>query len=106
MSHNEADTRAKLIDRTLHACQWVELVKEEQRSDHGEIHREQSAVRIDILDGKPLKRGRGRVDYLLRVYLEAYELLRQCLIAAPGSMQLDHLPPTGSMTSTGRSSAS
>jgi len=31
-----------------------------ERDTHGEIHREQSAVRIDILDGKPLKRGRGR----------------------------------------------
>lgn len=55
---NEADTRAKLIDPILHTRQWIEIVKEEQRATHGEIHREQSAVRIDILNGKPLKRGR------------------------------------------------
>ncbi|MDP1613694.1 MAG: hypothetical protein Q8M11_21755 [Sulfuritalea sp.] len=66
--YNEADTRAKLIDPALHARQWIELVKEDNRLSHGEIHREQSAVRIDILDGKPIKRGRGRVDYLLRAY--------------------------------------
>lgn len=63
MPYNEADTRAKLIDPALHARQWIELVKDEQRATHGEIHREQSAVRIEILDGKAIKRGRGRVDY-------------------------------------------
>ena len=52
MSYNEADTRAKLIDPALHGRQWIELVNDDQRSDHGEIHREQSAVRIDILDGR------------------------------------------------------
>ena len=69
---NEADTRAKLIDPALHNRQWIEMVKEEQRATHGDIHREQSAVRIDILDGKPIKRGRGRVDYLLRAYVSDY----------------------------------
>ena len=63
--YNEADTRAKLIDPALHARQWIELVRDEHRATHGEIQREQSAVRIEILDGKPLKRGRGRVEYLL-----------------------------------------
>ena len=48
---NEADTRAKLIDPALYARQWIELVKDEHRATHGEIHREQSAVRIEILDG-------------------------------------------------------
>ena len=52
-TYNEADTRAKLIDPALHARQWIELVKEDDRLSHGEIHREQSAVRIDILDGNP-----------------------------------------------------
>ena len=56
--YNEADTRAKLIDPALHARQWIELVKEKNRLSHGEIHREQSAVRIDMLDGKLIKRGR------------------------------------------------
>lgn len=71
--YKEADTRAKLIDPALHTRRWIEVVKDEQRASHGEIHREQSAVRIDILDGKPLKRGRGRVDYLLRAYVEQHE---------------------------------
>src|ERR1700688_927200 len=70
MSYNEADTRAKLIDPALHARQWIEIVSDTQRASHGEIRREQSAVRIDILGGKPLKRGRGRVDYLLRAYVD------------------------------------
>ena len=71
--YNESDTRAKLIDPALYAAQWVEQVAEAERDSHGEIHREQSAVRIDILDGKPLKRGRGRVDYLLRAHLTGPE---------------------------------
>ena len=56
---NESDTRAKLIDPALHAASWIEHLGEAERDSHGEIHREQSAVRIDILDGKPLKRGVG-----------------------------------------------
>ena len=63
---NEADTRAKLIDPALHNARWAERVAEVERATHGEIQREQSAVRVEILDGKPFKRGRGRVDYLLR----------------------------------------
>ncbi|HET9775259.1 MAG TPA: DEAD/DEAH box helicase family protein, partial [Gemmatimonadaceae bacterium] len=91
MAYNEADTRAKLIDPALHTSRWVELVKDEQRADHGEIHREQSAVRIDILDGKPLKRGRGRVDYLLRVYLDTHD---QPLTLAFVEAKKEKLPPT------------
>lgn len=89
--YNEADTRAKLIDPALHSRQWVEIVKGEQRSTHGEIHREQSAVRIDILDGKPLKRGRGRVDYLLRAYVGEHE---QPLTLAFIEAKKEKLPPT------------
>ena len=66
---NKADTRAKLIDPALHRVLWVERVAEPEHATHGEIQREQSAVRIEILDGKPLKRGRGRVDYLLRAFV-------------------------------------
>lgn len=91
MSYNEADTRAKAIDPALHASRWIELVQAAQRPDHGEIHREQSAVRIDILDGKPLKRGRGRVDYLLRVYLGEHE---QPLTLAFVEAKKEKLPPT------------
>ncbi|MDT3736861.1 MAG: DEAD/DEAH box helicase family protein [Denitratisoma sp.] len=89
--YNEADTRAKLIDPALHARQWIELVKDEHRATHGEIHREQSAIRIDILDGKPLKRGRGRVDYLLRAYIEHHE---QPLTLAFIEAKKEKLPPT------------
>lgn len=89
--YNEADTRAKLIDPALHARQWIELVKDEDRLSHGEIHREQSAVRIDILDGKPIKRGRGRVDYLLRAYIADHE---QPLTLAFIEAKKEKLPPT------------
>jgi len=53
----EADTRAKLIDPALHACSWTEDL----------IRREETAPGIDIVDGRPRRRQRGRVDYLLRV---------------------------------------
>ena len=89
--YNEADTRAKLIDPALHGQGWIEIVKEEQRSTHGEIHREQSAVRIDILDGKPIKRGRGRVDYLLRAYVGEHE---HPLTLAFVEAKKEKLPPT------------
>jgi type I restriction enzyme R subunit len=89
--YNEADTRAKLIDPALHASQWIELVNDEQRDSHGEIHREQSAVRIDILDGKPIKRGRGRVDYLLRAFIEGHE---HPLTLAFVEAKKEKLPPT------------
>lgn len=66
---NEADTRAKLIDPALHTLGWLEFVAEAQRGTHGEIHREQSAAAIDIVDGKARRRGNGRVDYLLRMHV-------------------------------------
>lgn len=89
--YNEADTRAKLIDPALHTRQWIELVRDEHRDTHGEIHREQSAVRIDILDGKPIKRGRGRVDYLLRTYIGEYG---HPLTLAFVEAKKEKLPPT------------
>jgi type I restriction enzyme R subunit len=89
--YNEADTRAKLIDPALHARQWIELVKDEHRATHGEIHREQSAVRIEILNGKPLKRGRGRVDYLLCAYIEEHEQpLTLAALRPPVVLILEH----------------
>lgn len=91
MSYNEADTRAKLIDPALHGRQWVELVGIDQRATCGEIHREQTAVRIDILNGKPLKRGRGRVDYLLRAYVGDHD---QPLTLAFVEAKKERLPPT------------
>ena len=71
--YNEADTRSKLIDPQLYAAQWVERVAADQHGTHGQIHREQSGQRIDILDGKPLRRGNGRVDYLLRAHVGDHE---------------------------------
>jgi len=51
---NEADTRAKLIDPTLHSLGWTEDL----------IRRETTAGTIEIINGKT-KRKKGRTDYLL-----------------------------------------
>lgn len=57
MTLSEADTRAKLVDPALHQCGWTEDI----------IRREETERGIDIIDGKPSRRQRGRIDYLLRV---------------------------------------
>ena len=57
MSLGEADTRAKLIDPALHRAGWIE--------DY--IKREETAGGVEIIAGKPRRRPRGRVDYILRV---------------------------------------
>jgi len=57
MSLSESDTRAKLIDPALHSRGWKEDL----------IHREETGQGIDIVDGKPKCRQRGRTDYLLRI---------------------------------------
>lgn len=54
---SEADTKAKLIDPVLHKRGWTEDL----------IHREETACGIDIIDSKPKRRERGRIDYLLRI---------------------------------------
>ena len=54
--HNEADTRAKLIDPALHQRGWSE----------DKIKREETPGAVDIVDGKPLKRSQGPIDYTLR----------------------------------------
>jgi len=56
---NEADTRAKLIDPAIHKCGWTE--------DH--IKREETAGTVEIINGKPRRRVRGKVDYVLRLKL-------------------------------------
>ncbi|MBM4141272.1 MAG: restriction endonuclease subunit R [Nitrospira sp.] len=53
----ESDTRAKLIDPALHKKGWTEDL----------IHREETERGIDIIDGRPRRRERGRIDYLLRI---------------------------------------
>lgn len=57
MSLNESDTRAKLIDPAIHARGWTEDL----------IRREETAGTIEIIDGRPRKHAKGRVDYTLRV---------------------------------------
>ncbi|MEM4235413.1 MAG: hypothetical protein QXU75_09765, partial [Candidatus Methanomethylicaceae archaeon] len=61
MNLNESDTRAKLIDPALYKRGWTENL----------IRREETAGAIEIVDGKPRKRAKGRVDYLLRVAVNA-----------------------------------
>ena len=57
MVFGEADTRAKLIDPALHARGWTEDL----------IRREETAGAIEIIEGRPRKQAKGRVDYVLRV---------------------------------------
>ena len=54
---SESDTRAKLIDPAIHVRGWTEDL----------ICREETAGAIQIIDGKPRKQAKGRVDYTLRV---------------------------------------
>jgi type I restriction enzyme R subunit len=54
---NESDTRAKLIDPALHARGWTEDL----------IKREETAGAIEIHGDRARRRGKGRVDYTLRV---------------------------------------
>ncbi len=57
MGYNESDTRAKLIDPAIHARGWTEDL----------IRREETSGAVEIIDGKPRKRSKGRVDYTLRI---------------------------------------
>ncbi len=57
MGRNEADTRAQLIDPTIHACGWTEDL----------IKREETLGAIHIVGETARRQGRGRIDYTLRV---------------------------------------
>src|SRR5713226_383212 len=57
MPLNESDTRAKLIDPTIHKRGWTEDL----------IRREETAGAIEILGGKGRRRAGGKVDYTLRI---------------------------------------
>lgn len=81
MPLNEADTRAKLIDPALHARGWTEDL----------IRREETAGAIEIVDGKPRKQARGRVDYTLRVKVTPDT---QPIAVALIEAKAEHLPPT------------
>ncbi len=76
----EADTRAKLIDPAIHARDWTENL----------IRREETAGAIEIVDGKPRKRARGRVDYTLRVAVNSES---QPVAVALIEAKAEKLPP-------------
>ena len=80
MPFSEADTRAKLIDPALHSCGWTEDL----------IRREETAGAIEIVDGKPRKRAKGRVDYRLRITVNADT---QPVAVALIEAKADNLPP-------------
>ncbi|MDZ7316342.1 MAG: type I restriction enzyme HsdR N-terminal domain-containing protein [candidate division KSB1 bacterium] len=80
MNLSESDTRAKLIDPALHARGWTENL----------IRREETAGAIEIVDGKPRKRAKGRVDYLLRVAVNAES---QPVAVALIEAKAENLPP-------------
>jgi type I restriction enzyme R subunit len=57
MSLGEADTRAKLIDPAIYRRGWTEDL----------IRREETAGTVEIIEGKPRRQAKGRIDYTLRV---------------------------------------
>jgi len=77
---SEADTRAKLIDPAIHVRGWTENM----------IRREETAGAIEIVNGKPRKRARGRVDYTLRI---AVNPETQPVAVALIEAKAEHLPP-------------
>jgi type I restriction enzyme R subunit len=80
MGLGEADTRAKLVDPALHRRGWTEDL----------IRREETAGAIDIVDGRPRKRPKGRVDYVLRVRVN---LGTQPVAVALIEAKAEDLPP-------------
>ncbi|MBI3014689.1 MAG: DEAD/DEAH box helicase family protein [Candidatus Tectomicrobia bacterium] len=81
MGLGESDTRAKLIDPALHACGWTEDL----------IRREETAGGIEIIDGKPRKQAKGRVDYTLRIKVNPDT---QPLAVALIEAKAEDFPPT------------
>ncbi|MBI3249671.1 MAG: DEAD/DEAH box helicase family protein [Deltaproteobacteria bacterium] len=81
MGLNESDTRAKLIDPVLHSRNWTEDL----------IRREETAGTIQIIDGKPRKSARGRVDYALRIKVTSDS---QPVAVAIIEAKAEDLPPT------------
>jgi len=61
LAYNESDTRAKLIDPAIHGCGWTEDL----------IRREETAGTVEVVDGKARRRSKGRVDYVLRIKINA-----------------------------------
>ena len=81
MSLGEADTRAKLIDPAIHSRGWTEDF----------IRREETAGTIEIIDGKPRKQAKGRVDYVLRIKVNPES---QPVAVALIEAKAENLPPT------------
>ena len=80
---NEADTRAKLIDPALHQKGWTEDF----------ISREETERGIEIIDGRPRRREQGRVDYLLRIRINANT--QPVAVALIEAKKEDELPTKG-----------
>ena len=80
MALGEADTRAKLIDPALHARGWTEDL----------IRREETAGTVEIVGERPRRRPRGRVDYTLRVKVNATS---QPVAVALLEAKAEYLPP-------------
>jgi len=81
MSLTESDTRAKLIDPAIHQRGWTEDL----------IRREETAGAIEIREGGPRRRPKGRIDYVLRVKVT---LESQPVAVALIEAKAEHLPPT------------
>jgi type I restriction enzyme R subunit len=81
MGFGESDTRAKLIDPAIHARGWTEDL----------IRREETAGAIEIVDGRPRKHAKGRVDYTLRIKVN---IDTQPVAVALIEAKAEHLPPT------------
>jgi type I restriction enzyme R subunit len=80
MPLSESDTRAKLIDPAIHARGWTEDL----------IRREETAGAIEVIDGRPRKRSKGRVDYTLRINVNPDT---QPVAVALIEAKADNLPP-------------
>ena len=80
MPFGEADTRSKLIDPAIHARGWTEDL----------IRREETAGTIEIHEGRPRRRSRGRTDYTLRIKVN---LGTQPVAVALIEAKAEHLPP-------------
>ena len=77
---SESDTRSKLIDPAIHVRGWTE--------EH--IRREETAGAIEIIDGKPRRRSKGRVDYTLRVKVSSGD---QPVAVGVIEAKAENLPP-------------
>jgi len=80
----EADTRSKLIDPAIRARGWTEDF----------IRREETAGAIEIINGTPRRRSKGRTDYTLRIKLASGE---QPVAVAVIEAKAENLPPTRGM---------